>query len=713
MSSDGYWNDLGYAQSRNAIIEFPGLDLSSRQYAKCFLVREVRDVNDGSGGSGGTPNYEPRKLINGIRTQSGAMVSTQIAALNIVDPDAASGGNFGGDATFQTDQPGVDDQNFAVKAYATIVIPEAGTYTFGRSSDDSMEIVFDRGAQGVHRYVAGTGTSTTEVTFDAAGEYNVYALNGETGGGAGVELHAAKGTFGGDYNAYLEEAVLVGDKLNGGLETRNLRMISTAGNFSVDAGGVPSSPATINYGAGPSGITGDYGSDQAFSDGTGETALTATTQIVVPENSGGTWTIGLNSTKGARLSLVDSSSNPVAFSQAYGDGVQLNAGAVELTEVVDRAAAFGAVNLAPGTYTLTAEYGSSATVKHPSLSIVDGFDLQLTWASAREHIETLEGVNTMIDQGGYAQNAIAYIGPDDPTSFNPDGDPIENIPVINYGAGANSHFDSDSPFPGTSENALATNGTTADNFIMKATTQVVVDTNSAGYWTFCVSSDDGFQLRINDTSDSSIVPFEQSAGDANTAIDENGYLEFEGGRGGSDSFGTIFLTEGTYDLDLRWFEWGGGECVELTYAVGEQLGWNDALFQLLGNAQPLPDNMFEVFYAAGNHDGFDGAFDLLGDNLTFEDQSDYYDGGGTQLAGDLNGDGAVNSGDLDLVRGSWGETVSPNTSGDANGDGFVGSADLDVVRANWGATATAAVPEPTALALLLGLAVFAVRRTRR
>ena len=155
--------------------------------------------------------------------------------------------------------------------------------------------------------------------------------------------------------------------------------------------------------------------------------------------------------------------------------------------------------------------------------------------------------------------------------------------------------------------------------MMKATTQVVVDADSEGYWTFCVSSDDGFQLRINDTSDSSIVAGSNSlAGDAATAIDENGYLEFADGRGGSDSFGTIYLAEGTYDLDLRWFEWGGGECVELSYAVGEQLGWNDALFQLLGNAQPLPDNMFEVFYAAGNHDGFDGAFDLLGDNLTFE-----------------------------------------------------------------------------------------------
>ena len=147
-------------------------------------------------------------------------------------------------------------------------------------------------------------------------------------------------------------------------------------------------------------------------------------------------------TKGARLSLVDSSSNPVAFSQAYGDGVQLNAGAVELTEVVDRAAAFGAVNLAPGTYTLTAEYGSSATVKHPSLSIVDGFDLQLTWAVARENMDTLDEINTLIDAGINA-NAQYYVGPD----YNPMSHPIDDVAVINYGAGASSHFDSDASFP--------------------------------------------------------------------------------------------------------------------------------------------------------------------------------------------------------------------------------------------------------------------------
>ncbi len=82
--------------------------------------------------------------------------------------------------------------------------------------------------------------------------------------------------------------------------------------------------------------------------------------------------------------------------------------------------------------------------------------------------------------------------------------------------------------------------------------------------------------------------------------------------------------------------------------------------------------------------------------------ADILDGGPGQ-PGDLNGDGLVNSADLDLVRGNWGSAVQPGTSGDANGDGFVNSADLDIVRSNWGAGAAAAVPEPSMVALLVGV----------
>ena len=92
--------------------------------------------------------------------------------------------------------------------------------------------------------------------------------------------------------------------------------------------------------------------------------------------------------------------------------------------------------------------------------------------------------------------------------------------------------------------------------------------------------------------------------------------------------------------------------------------------------------------------------------------ADIIGGGSTTLEGDMNGDGVVNSADLDMVRGNWGQTVEPGTSGDGNNDGYVNSADLDMVRGNWGATAAAAVPEPAFLTLLFATAVMLISRRK-
>ena len=83
------------------------------------------------------------------------------------------------------------------------------------------------------------------------------------------------------------------------------------------------------------------------------------------------------------------------------------------------------------------------------------------------------------------------------------------------------------------------------------------------------------------------------------------------------------------------------------------------------------------------------------------------------IDGDLNDDGSVNSGDLDIVREHWGDTVTAGDllSGDPSGDGFVGSADLDIVRGNWGNTAAAAVPEPGMVVLaVMGVLFFWMKR---
>ena len=89
--------------------------------------------------------------------------------------------------------------------------------------------------------------------------------------------------------------------------------------------------------------------------------------------------------------------------------------------------------------------------------------------------------------------------------------------------------------------------------------------------------------------------------------------------------------------------------------------------------------------------------------------------GGGGVPGDLDGDGAVASSDLGIVRSNWGQSVTPGCllCGDANGDGEVNSGDLDVVRGNWGVglAAASAVPEPGAILLgIVGLVFLAVRR---
>ena len=117
--------------------------------------------------------------------------------------------------------------------------------------------------------------------------------------------------------------------------------------------------------------------------------------------------------------------------------------------------------------------------------------------------------------------------------------------------------------------------------------------------------------------------------------------------------------------------------------------------------------------------------DVLGSSARYVKLDFYNDGMWTFLGeigfkewlppGDANGDGFVNSEDLDVVRANWGANVpaGDTSQGDLSGDGVVNSGDLDLVRGNWGAGA-AAVPEPSVWAILglgLGLMVLSRRQT--
>ncbi|MBA7535825.1 hypothetical protein ES705_28083 [subsurface metagenome] len=75
------------------------------------------------------------------------------------------------------------------------------------------------------------------------------------------------------------------------------------------------------------------------------------------------------------------------------------------------------------------------------------------------------------------------------------------------------------------------------------------------------------------------------------------------------------------------------------------------------------------------------------------------------MPGDLNSDGIVDVGDINLVLGSWGLDVPPgNALADPTGDAFVDVNDLNAVLGNWAGH----VPEPATMALLLagGLALL-------
>ncbi len=88
------------------------------------------------------------------------------------------------------------------------------------------------------------------------------------------------------------------------------------------------------------------------------------------------------------------------------------------------------------------------------------------------------------------------------------------------------------------------------------------------------------------------------------------------------------------------------------------------------------------------------------------------------IDGDLNSDGFVGIGDLNLVLANWNQNVAPGDPllGDPSGDGFVGIDDLNTILGNWNAGTPPAggsgttVPEPATLTLLALGSAAALRR---
>ena len=130
----------------------------------------------------------------------------------------------------------------------------------------------------------------------------------------------------------------------------------------------------------------------------------------------------------------------------------------------------------------------------------------------------------------------------------------ENLSVIAFRDNTNDgNFSGYTAFPGAS----------GDNFVVVVSGSVAVP--RSGLWSFAVGSDDGFAAKLSRLGDSWT-------------------WESRGARGYAQSVATFNLDAGVYDVELVYFENGGGAAFDFSAAEGET-GFDAARFALVGSAE--------------------------------------------------------------------------------------------------------------------------------
>ncbi|MDA0812480.1 MAG: chitobiase/beta-hexosaminidase C-terminal domain-containing protein, partial [Verrucomicrobia bacterium] len=184
--NDGSW------QSANLGVGF-GLTVPG------FTVREVR-----SNGSLVSNLSDADDLLSGFGVGSETTATMQVVDLF----DSGGTGRFTNDLPF----PNGGGDDFTVQATGIIQIPVAGTWTFGTTSDDGLRVringtnvINDDALHGVEDRFGSRSLS--------AGSHTIELVFFERGGGAEVELFAARGNF----TSFNSNFKLIGDIPSGGL----------------------------------------------------------------------------------------------------------------------------------------------------------------------------------------------------------------------------------------------------------------------------------------------------------------------------------------------------------------------------------------------------------------------------------------------------------------------------------------------------------------
>ncbi|HOW73384.1 MAG TPA: lamin tail domain-containing protein [Phycisphaerae bacterium] len=149
-----------------------------------------------------------------------SVVTSRASTVNFVN--GGGGGHFAGDLPFPGQDISRDYDHFVVLATGSVVIPAAGEWTIGVTSDDGFGLTMSRGTQTLtasYPALRGEGDTLTPLVITEPGVYALRLVFFEYNGSSSVELYAAQGY----HEAFSSAAFrLVGDAVNGGLTLGSL-----------------------------------------------------------------------------------------------------------------------------------------------------------------------------------------------------------------------------------------------------------------------------------------------------------------------------------------------------------------------------------------------------------------------------------------------------------------------------------------------------------
>ncbi|MGD8499463.1 MAG: chitobiase/beta-hexosaminidase C-terminal domain-containing protein, partial [Phycisphaerales bacterium] len=153
-------------------------------------------------------------VISNPSRQSGVAAETA-PVINYLNNGA--NGHFGNDNPFPSTTIGSDVDDFVVLVTSRVLIPQAGEWTFGVSSDDGFGLELTNGTHTLtfsHPDPRGAGDTLAAFNVPEYGLYELRLVFYERGGSSELEFFAARGSYSSFNSAHFR---LVGDIASGGL----------------------------------------------------------------------------------------------------------------------------------------------------------------------------------------------------------------------------------------------------------------------------------------------------------------------------------------------------------------------------------------------------------------------------------------------------------------------------------------------------------------